>query len=89
MPGTTPPTNHSELSADLLQDENFTDLNISEILEDFDKAEGALNELDGRLNSLNAKIDALLEEQTPKFEEEIKPKSTEETKSREKSEEKQ
>ncbi|CAI2167180.1 6122_t:CDS:2 [Funneliformis geosporum] len=61
-----------------------------EILEDMDKAEGALNELDGRLDNLNAKIDVLLEEQTPKFEDEIKPteeEKTEEKQSEEKSDE--
>src|SRR3954452_6644797 len=84
MPGTTSPNppNQSELSADLLQDENYADLNINEILKDMDKAEGALNELDGRLDNLNAKIDALLKEQTPKS------GNTEGTKSEEKSEEK-
>ncbi|CAG8553802.1 6357_t:CDS:2 [Funneliformis caledonium] len=65
MPSSITSTNPSELSAELLQDENFSDLNISEILEDMDKAEGALNELDERLDNLNAKIDALLEEQAP------------------------
>ena len=69
MPDTTtspkPSTDQSELSIDLqLQDENYAELNISEILKDIDKAEGALNELDGRLDNFNAKIDALLEEQS-------------------------
>ena len=84
MPGATSPKspiNQSELSADLLQDENYADLNINEILKDMDKAEGALNELDGRLDNLNAKIDALLKEQTSKS-------GNAEGKSEEKSEEK-
>jgi hypothetical protein len=83
MPGTASPkspTNQSELSVDSIIDENYSDLNINEILKDMDKAEGALNELDGRLDNLNAKIDAMLEEQTPKPEEEKKPKFTEEKK---------
>ena len=84
MPDTSPkpPTNQSELSVDLLQDENYADLNINEILKDMDKAEGALNELDGRLDNLNAKIDALLKEQISKS------GNTEGTKSEEKPEEK-
>ena len=85
MPGATSPKspiNQSELSADLLQDENYADLNINEILKDMDKAEGALNELDGRLDNLNAKIDSLLKEQTSKS------GNTEETKSEGKSEKK-
>ncbi|EXX79949.1 hypothetical protein RirG_000690 [Rhizophagus irregularis DAOM 197198w] len=80
MPGSASPkspTNQSELSVDSIIDEN---LNINEILKDMDKAEGALNELDERLDNLNAKIDAMLEEQTPKLEDEKKPKPTEEKK---------
>ncbi|CAG8519925.1 16477_t:CDS:2 [Acaulospora morrowiae] len=79
MPGTTskPPTNESELSADLFKDENL-ELDIDEILKDIDKTEGALKELDDRLDNFNAKIDALLSEQ-PTDNSEVMP-TTEESK---------
>ncbi|CAG8613394.1 14947_t:CDS:2 [Racocetra fulgida] len=39
---------------------NLEDFNFDQLLNDITKAEDALNELDGRLDNFNAKIDAML-----------------------------
>ncbi|KAG9293053.1 hypothetical protein G9A89_016415 [Geosiphon pyriformis] len=70
MPGPTRSTRTNtqildshHISTTTLDDpENFTDLNIGQLLSDFDKADEALSELDHRLDQFHEKIDALLEE---------------------------
>ncbi|RIB16009.1 hypothetical protein C2G38_2191119 [Gigaspora rosea] len=55
---TTPPTDtHPN---EFLAESNIDDFNFDQLLNDITKAEDALNELDGRLNNFNAKIDAML-----------------------------
>ncbi|CAG8816836.1 21155_t:CDS:1, partial [Gigaspora margarita] len=39
---------------------NIDDFNFDQLLNDITKAEDALSELDGRLDNFNAKIDAML-----------------------------
>ncbi|CAG8767460.1 27385_t:CDS:1, partial [Racocetra persica] len=58
MPISTTPTDaHSD---ELLAESNIEDFNFDQLLNDITKAEDALNELDGRLDNFNAKIDAML-----------------------------
>ncbi|CAG8783191.1 15908_t:CDS:1, partial [Dentiscutata erythropus] len=40
--------------------DNIEDFNFDQLLNDITKAEDALNELDGRLDNFNAKVDAIL-----------------------------